>query len=297
MVLVTAFTPTYNRAGLLPRLFDSLCAQTCKDFEWLIVDDGSTDNTGTIVETFRKSDLAGFPIKYIKKANGGKHTAINLGVQKAQGELFFIADSDDVLPPDSIGNVIKQYIPIQNDESFAGICGLDADFDRNIIGSGLPKAYIDATSIGIRFLYKVSGDLKEVFKTAILKEFPFPELPNERFCPEALVWNRIAQKYSLRFFNKAIYLAEYQQGGLTDNIVRIRMKSPIATMMTYAETTEYKGVPLKSKIRAAINYWRFWFCKKAGSPAPHISAKWLWAMPLGWLMHKRDCKNTALKTL
>lgn len=294
---VTICTPTYNRAELLPRLFDSLCAQTRKDFEWLIVDDGSTDNTPSVVETFKNTDLPSFPIRYIKKENGGKHTAINLGVKEAKGELFFIADSDDMLPPHSVDTVIKSYTSIKSDNSLAGICGLDADFNGKIIGSGLPKENIAATSIEIRFLYKVSGDLKEVFKTKILKEFPFPQIPNERFCPEALVWNRIAQKYSLLFFNKPIYSAEYQQGGLTDNIVRIRMKSPIATMMTYAEMTGYKGVPLKSKIRSAINYWRFWFCKESGSTAPHISAKWLLAMPLGWLMHLRDCKNTARQTL
>ena len=279
----------------MPRLFDSLCAQTCKDFEWLIVDDGSTDDTQAVVETFKKSELAEFPTRYIKKSNGGKHTAINLGVQKAQGELFFIADSDDALPPGSIGDVLKNYFPIQNDNSFAGVCGYMKHSNDTIIGH--PLLETDATSIEMRGKYNIQGDMMEVFKTAVLKEFPFPEIPNERFCPEALVWNRISQKYKLRIFSQVIYCRDYIKGGLTDNIVRIRMKSPIATMMTYAEMTGYKGVPMKSKIRAAINYWRFGFCKKAGSPAPHISAKWLWAMPLGWLMHKRDCKNTALQIL
>ena len=285
-MLITVFTPTYNRAELLPRLFDSLCAQTCKDFEWLIVDDGSTDNTPSVVEAFKNTKFADFPIRFIKKENGGKHTAINIGVQKAKGELFFIADSDDNLPPDSVDTVIKHYSPIQNDKNFAGICGYMKHSNGNIIGH--PLLDTDATSIEMRGKYNIQGDMMEVFKTTILKEFPFPEIPNERFCPEALVWNRIAQKYKLRVFAKAIYCRDYLEGGLTDNIVRIRMKSPIATMMTYAEMTKYKGVPLKSKIRSAINYWRFWFCKKSGSTAPHISAKWLWTMPLGWLMHTND---------
>ena len=288
-MFIIVFTPTYNRAELLPRLFDSLCAQTRKGFEWLIVDDGSTDDTQEVVETFKNCDFAGFPIRYIKKENGGKHTAINLGVQEAQGELFFIADSDDTLPPDSIATVVKHYIPIQNNNCFAGICGYMKHSNGNFIGH--PLLDIDATSIEMRGKYNIKGDMMEVFKTTVLKEFPFPEISNERFCPEALVWNRIAQKYKLRIFAKAIYCRDYLEGGLTDNIVRIRMISPIATMMTYAEMTEYKGVLLKNKIRAAINYWRFWFCKKPGSTAPHISAKWLWAMPLGWLMHMRDLKN------
>ncbi len=293
-MIITVFTPTYNRAKLLPRLFESLCAQTCTDFEWLIVDDGSTDNTEEVVGNFIKGHKQSFPIQYIRKENGGKHTAINLGAKEAKGELFLIADSDDTLPPQSIDTIIKNYIPIKNNNSFAGVCGYMKHSNGCIIGN--PLLNIDASSIEMRGKFRIHGDMLEVFKTNILKEFPFPEISNERFCPEALVWNRIAQKYKLRVFAKAIYCRDYFEGGLTANIVRIRMNSPVASMMTYAEMTKYPSVPLMQKIRSAINYWRFRFCatdKKA--PMPQLAAKWFWTKPIGWLMHKKDCKNNCVR--
>lgn len=288
-MIITVFTPTYNRAKLLPRLFESLCAQTCTDLEWLIVDDGSTDNTEEVVGNFIKDHKQSFPIQYIRKENGGKHSAINLGAKEAKGELFLIADSDDKLPGNAIADIAKVYETIKGDSSYAGVCGLDEDFNGKIIGNGLPQDIIDASSLDIRYRFGVTGDLKEVFRTKVMREFTFPETKGERFCPEALVWNRIAGKYKLRFFNKAVYSVEYQQGGLTANIVRIRMNSPMASMMTYAEMTEYPSVPLMQKMRAATNYWRFRFCatdKKA--PMPQLAAKWFWTKPIGWLMHKKD---------
>ena len=254
------------------------------DFEWLIVDDGSVDETASLFtsndndnssihlytfssknenESGQTSDIrhqtSNFPIRYIYQENGGKHRAINCGVREAQGELFFIADSDDMLPPNALETVAKVYGEIQEDKSFAGVCGLDGTFDGKVIGSGLPQDVIDDTSIVVRFMMGVTGDMKEVFRTNVLKEFPFPEIEEERFCPEVLLWNRIATKYKLRYFNQIIYLAEYQEDGISAGIVKARMQSPIASMMTYAELTEYHNVPLKEKLKAAINYWRFRF--------------------------------------
>ena len=385
-MLITVFTPTYNRAHLLPRLYKSLCKQTFKDFEWLIVDDGSTDETREVVENFNlnvngnndrhhenfnlnvngnndrhhenfnfnanvnkdrrpltPSNLEGelkvgnenensnfnvnlnfnkgddsndkqinphnlcnpceipeksFPIRYIYKANGGKHTAINVGVKEAKGELFFIADSDDMLPVNALEDVAKMYEGIKCDNSFAGVCGLDGAFDGKVIGSGLPQDIMDESSLCIRMKYGVTGDMKEVFKTCVLKEFPFPEIENERFCPEVLLWNRIAKKYKLRYFNKVIYLAEYQSDGISSGIVKARMRSPIASMMTYAEMTRYSNVQFMQKMKAAINYWRFRFCYNKNdnktikdtiwNKIPTISWYWIIAMPLGYAMHRRD---------
>lgn len=294
-MLITVFTPTYNRAQLLPRLYESLCAQTCTEFEWLVVDDGSTDNTEEVVENFIKSAQKNFPIRYIKKENGGKHTAINVGVKEANGELFLIADSDDKLPENAIADIAEVYETIKDNSEYAGVCGLDKDFNGKIIGSGLPQEIIDTNSLDIRYRFGITGDLKEVFRTEVMRKFAFPETNGERFCPEALVWNRIAYKYKLRFFNKAVYSVEYQQGGLTANIVRIRMKSPMASMMTYAEMTRYPSVPLMQKMRAAINYWRFRFCATdKNTKMPQLAAKWFWTKPIGWLMHKKDCKNNCI---
>lgn len=302
--MITVFTPAYNRAHLLPRLYESLCKQTYKDFEWVIVDDGSTDDTRSVVEEFsvlgfefsrdkaqshntQHSTFNTNSIRYFYQENGGKHRAINRGVKVARGELFFIADSDDTLPPDALEKVSGIYEGIKDYPIFAGVCGLDGTFDGKVIGSGLPEEVIDDNSIAVRFKLGVTGDMKEVFRTSVLKEFPFPEIEGERFCPEVLLWNRIATKYKLRYFNQIIYLAEYQDDGISAGIVKARMTSPIASMMTYQEMTQYIDMPLKERVKAAINYWRFRFCSDA-KEKPALKWWYHWTMPLGWGMHLKD---------
>lgn len=283
-MLITVFTPTYNRAHLLGRLYESLCAQQFTDFEWVIVDDGSTDGTASLVQGFiaeRRID-----IKYLSQANGGKHRAINHGVGQARGELFFIVDSDDSLPIDSLQSIASEWAAV-SDSAVGGVAGLDATPAGQTIGCGLPSDAIECNSIDIRLRHHVTGDMAEVFTTSVMREFPFPEIEGERFCPEALVWNRIARKYKLRYFNKVIYIAEYQPDGLTDNIVRVRMQSPVASTMCYAEMLGY-GIPWGQKLKAAINYWRFRLCCKKFSRVPQLPLAWNAAMPLGWLMHLRD---------
>lgn len=308
--MISVFTPTYNRAHLLHRLYHSLAKQTYKGFEWIIVDDGSTDDTAVvarlIIEEAGKEPA--FPIRYVYKPNGGKHTAVNRGVRESMGELFFIADSDDCLPEDALQNVQTVWDSVKDNYSYAGVCGLDGKMGtEDIVGSGfnhlsgLQKMnvnghnmrYIDGTNIEIRFCKKLTGDMKEVFRTDVLREFPFPEIKEEKFCPEVLIWNRIATKYKLRYIDKVIYLAEYQEGGLTAGITKARMNSPIVTMMTYQEMTTY-DIPAKQKVKAAINYWRFRMCKKPGEKQiPRL--KWYWNVvsPIGWLMHLRDRRAVA----
>ena len=284
-VRITVFTPTYNRAALLSRLYESLCEQQFDDFEWVVVDDGSTDNTLAVINRYKAE--ARFPIRYFRQPNGGKHRAINRGIDEANGELFFIADSDDCLAPSALKNVMAVYEPIASDMRFAGVAGLDESFDGVIIGTPLPSDVIDCNAIDIRLKYHVTGDMKEVFRTSVLREFRFPEFEGERFCPEALVWNRIAQKYMLRYFNKAIYRAAYLPDGLTRRIVRIRMESPMASTTHYSELNGY-AVPMLQKLKAAINYWRFWYCVDDKSAAPRLPKAWQWVKPLGWLLHRRD---------
>ena len=214
-------------------------------------------------------------------------------MKEAKGELFFIADSDDLLPINALEIVAKRYEEIKDDASFAGVCGLDGTFDGKVIGSGLPQDVIDGSSIEVRFQYGVTGDMKEVFRTDVLKEFPFPEIEGERFCPEILLWNRISTKYKLRYFNKVIYLAEYQSDGISAGIVKARMKSPIAAMMTYAEMLNY-GVPFTVKVKAAINYWRFRFCANHLDDSinyPKLEWCWNWTMPIGGGVHLKDIRR------
>ncbi len=286
-MLITVLTPTYNRAKLLERLYQSLCQQTYQDFEWIVVNDGSKDNTDEVVQSFVAEKKIN--ILYIKQENGGKHRAVNRGVKEAKGDLLFIADSDDWLLPNSLETVAEMYQDIANDHLFAGVCGLDVYADGTVIGGGMPQDVIDCNAIDIRMIHHVGGDLKEVFKTDVLREIPFPEIEGEKFCPEVVVWNRIAKKYKLRYFNKPIYMVEYQPEGITSNITKARMKSPIASTTCYQEMMEF-DIPLKTKIRSAINYWRFRLC---GSPHkfPPLPLKWLWTMPIGWVMHLNDLRQ------
>lgn len=285
---ITILTPTYNRASLLPRLFDSLLRQTSKDFEWIVVDDGSTDDTREVVVNLKEKCGGAFPMGYVYKANGGKHMAINIGAERARGELLFIADSDDLLTDDALETVENSWHDISDDKSFAGIAGLDITMDTcEVIGSGLPQEHIDCNAIDIRYRHHVTGDMKEVFRTEVLREFPFPEFAGERFCPEQLVWFRMARRYRLRYINKPIYIADYQPDGITAGITRARMRNPSASMLTYAELTECP-VPFLVKVKAAINFWRFWHCRTATSVVPRVALRWHWLRPLGWMMHVRD---------
>lgn len=285
-MIITVFTPTYNRAHLLPRLLESLVKQTYRDFEWIIVDDGSSDNTAEVVNDWS----ADFPIRYYRKENGGKHTAINLGVKKSKGELFLILDSDDSLPKDSLEIIAKQNDACSTKKDCAGVCGLMAHHNGERIGGGFPAEELYESSLYLEYKLGVTSDLLEVFKTSVLKEFPFPEINGEKFCPEVLVWNRIAVKYKLYCFNKVVYYRDYLEGGLTDNIIKIRMESPVATCMTYSEMLAY-SIPIIQKIKAAINYWRFRCCVQTNTPqVPRVKYFWRIFRPIGYLMHIKDRK-------
>lgn len=287
-MLITIFTPLYNRAHFLARICYSLSQQTYKDFEWIIVDDGSSDNSKEVVDRINDS-TQGKAIRYFYQKNGGKHRAINRGVKEAKGELFMILDSDDSLPSTALETISRYYQQIKDDENFGGVAGFMAHHDGSIIGHCSTKRVVDANSLNYRYQYGATGDMCEVFKTSVLKEFPFPEIVGEKFVPEALVWNRIAQKYKLRWFQEVIYYRDYLEGGLTDKIVKIRMKSPISTTTCYQELCTY-NVPTKVKIRSAINYWRFRMCGSTNK-FTQLSLKWLWTMPIGWVMHLNDLRK------
>lgn len=284
---ITVFTPTFNRAYIICKLYQSLCQQSILNFEWLIVDDGSTDNTENLINSFIAEDK--IQIRYIKQKNGGKHRAINRGVQLAKGELFFIVDSDDQLPPTSIEHIIKYYSQIKSDLSFAGVCGLKYYFSGKKVGSEFPYQLLDCNALDFRYKYKVKGDMAEAFRTSVLKEFPFPEIKNEKFCPEALVWNRIAIKYKFRYFNQKIYMCDYLPDGLTAKIVRLRMQSPLASLLYYSELY-HMPVPFLQKLKAAINFWRFSFCSKDSffHKKKQIGLVSLFMYPLGLLFHLKD---------
>ena len=310
---VTVLTPTYNRGDLLSRCHDSLCRQSNKDFEWIVVDDGSTDETETRVKSWMvdiicidnytfsgKSGFGGFDMLYLKKSNGGKHRALNLGIQKAHGELTLILDSDDYLTDNCIELIGKIWGFIKKDNQLGGIGARKAYFDGRIIGDVTFKTTIDASRFEYRYRHGTKGDLCEIFLTHLLLATPFPEIDGEKFCPESLVWNRISKQHIFRYVTDVVYHCEYLKDGLTNQNIKIRMDSPIASMITYSELTKY-DIPFLQRAKAAINYHRFSLCRDRKRPVrgtdmnkpvtlPTISRWWCWTKPLGWLMHRNDLK-------
>lgn len=285
--MVTVFTPTYNRADTLPKLYESLCKQTSRDFEWLIVDDGSSDHTLELIKNYKLRDTP-FPIRYFMQENGGKHRAINRGVKEAQGELFFIVDSDDWLAADAVEWIVKTYTQIKDKSDFAGISGLRIHPDGTKIGGGEDFGIIDADAIEVRTRFHVKGDLAEIYRTEILRQYPFPDIPGEKFCSEGLIWGRIAQKYKLRYFYKGIYVCEYLEGGLTDTRYACRINSPNYSMLLYAELIRHPN-SLIGKVAYALNFWRFGVKSEKSfiDKCTQIGFPWFLLAPVGLIMAKR----------
>lgn len=237
---ITIFTPTYNRAHLLDRLYASLEEQSDQDFEWLIVDDGSTDNTEQLIKDYLVTN--NITIRYYKQNNGGKHKAINKGIQLASGELFFIVDSDDFLPENSLQRIKYYYEKIENDESIAGIVGKRLIINNNIKNIQFHQSEFMSNFFDIRYKENYNGDMAEIIRTSVIKQFYFPLFKNEKFCTEAVIWNRISQNYSCLFFDEFIYCCEYQDGGLTSNYWNLLLNNPNGSLLYFKELLQF---PLK----------------------------------------------------
>ena len=197
---ITVFTPTFNRGYIIEKLYESIKNQTFKEFEWLVIDDGSNDNTEEIFDKINKNNDF-FKVRYYKKENGGKHRAINQGVELAEGELFFIVDSDDQLTSYALEYIDKWEKSIENKKKFAGLAGNKGKNIDDIWGTTFNGKYIDCTSLE-RNKNNITGDKAEVFYTDILKKYKFMEFENENFITESTVWNKIAYDgYKIRWFN------------------------------------------------------------------------------------------------
>lgn len=295
--MITIFTPAYNRAYILPKLYESLCLQTSKDFEWVIVDDGSTDGTEELVcgfEGFVKFEQFGrFPIRYFKQENGGKHRAINRGVQEAKGELFFIVDSDDQLTPDAVEWIVSAWSDLLKENSdcqkeFAGLSGIRIYPDGSKIGGDKDFGTIDATSLDIRWKYKVKGDLAEIYRTDVMRQFPFPDIEGEKFCTEALIWDRIAAHgYLLRYVHQGIYIGGYLADGLSAKQHKIRKENPGYSMLYDAEGARLQGASWAYRIKRAIKFWEFSFGsdKTLLEKVRMVGFLGVLFFPAGWLLH------------
>lgn len=243
--MISIVTPTYNRSHTLRRLFDSLNAQDCLGFEWLIVDDGSTDDTQRLCEEFKAS--AKFELKILVQKNSGKHVAVNLGCDNAVSEWIIIVDSDDALPCDAVSNIVRK-IKFNNDIATVGLCFRKAHMDGALVGSSvdLPDGIIMAPSeAGSIF----KGDLAYVFRREAHLRFPFPVVFGEKFVPEQFIWNKISDLGNIVFFpTTVVYLCEYLPDGYSANFAtNLKLNPRGFFMFYYAQVFREKRVILKVK--------------------------------------------------
>ncbi len=289
--LVTVLTPTFNRAETLPRLYRSLLEQDSTDFEWLVIDDGSSDATGELVAGWIAE--APFPIRYRYQENGGKHVALNRGVDSARGRFVAVIDSDDWYLPSALGRLVAIWdsIPAEQRNGFAEVQGLGATPDGKLLGQ-LPMDVIDTNSVEIRSRYGVTGDTQGMLRTEVMREFPFPE-DLGRFVSEGIVWNRMARKYRSRYTNEVIAVKEYQPDGLTAS-GRIRnIRASRASLVYYSEYLAGGwSLPPRVALQTYANYVRHALHERVG-PARQLAgvpsrAWWSVAAPIGLALYLRD---------
>ncbi|MDU5793848.1 glycosyltransferase family 2 protein [Haemophilus parainfluenzae] len=253
-MLVTIFTPTYNRGYLLTRLYNSLLDQTDINFEWIIVDDGSTDSTKEIVSSFIEDKR--IKVIYEYQNNSGKHVAVNRGIDLALGDYFAIVDSDDYLLPNTIEAIKTAFSNLDLNNKFAGIAFNKGYSPDKYVGETFSGEYLDATSID-RKKYNILGDKFEVFFTKILKENKFPVIDGEKFMSEIVLWTRIAvQGYKIRWFNKIVYICEYLPGGLTDSNDKLIAANYKGYALRIREQVSLANINIKEKMGYYSAYYK-----------------------------------------
>lgn len=237
MCKITVFTPTYNRAYIIENLYRSLQRQSYKDFEWLVVDDGSSDDTEALFQEWISQSNT-LPIRYYKQKNGGKCSAINRGVEMAQGELFFTVDSDDYLTDDALQKIVDWEAQLPKDQKYCGLAGnlgTAPDFTPNRL---FPEGYVDGTNLD-RY-GKIDGERAMVFYTDVHRQYFYPLFPEERFMTEAVVWNRMAHDgYRIRFHNDIIWIYEYKEDGLTKAGSSVFLNNPRGYGLWLKEKAEF----------------------------------------------------------
>lgn len=262
-VFLTIFTPTYNRAYSLPRTYESLCSQSYKKFSWLIVDDGSTDDTAALIREWQQRDN-GFEIRYIFKENGGMHTAHNTAYANIDTELNMCIDSDDAVGKDAVWKIYNKWKSVR-DKGYAGIIGLDADFKGNIIGKGFPQNMEETTLSGY-YAAGGKGDKKLVYRTDIINQYPpYPVFSGEKYFSLSYKYRLIDQKYRLAVLDEILCNVEYQANGSSMNMLRqyinnpqgfafwrkICMQYPISRKRVFIDCMHY----VSSSILAGNNYF------------------------------------------
>lgn len=232
MIKLTVFTPTYNRRYILPKAYEALCRQTSKDFVWLIVDDGSDDGTGQLVQSWIQE--AKIPIRYCFQQNGGKMRAHNKGVNLCRTELFVCIDSDDYLVDDGVESILDVWESLKETEKLAGIVAYRGkDPSHTMFGEAFPCS----GSASVRGLYQNGffGETTLIYRTDILSRYPFPVFEDEKFIPEAVSFDLIDRQYTMHIFPKVLTICEYRGDGLTRSVDILRENNPKGWLLYYQQ--------------------------------------------------------------
>ncbi|WP_103068557.1 glycosyltransferase family 2 protein [Aquimarina sediminis] len=225
MKTITVFTPTYNRAYCLHKCYESLIRQSNQDFVWLIIDDGSSDNTKELVDSWIKEDK--IDIQYHYQENLGMHGGHNAAYRLIETTLNVCIDSDDCMGEEAIQKILDSWERIKDKSEFAGIVGLDADEDGNIIGTKIPENVKETTLYEIYHTHKVVGDKKLVYRTEVVKKYPpYPIFEGERFVPLGYLYQLIDQDYKLLPVNEVFCVVEYMTDGSSMNMLKQYRRHP-----------------------------------------------------------------------
>lgn len=301
--MFTVFTPTYNRSRTLPRVYESLRLQTFRNFEWLIVDDGSTDDTRELVGKWQAQSE--FPIRYIYQENQGKAAAFNRGVREAHGELFLTLDSDDACVIQALERFKYHWdsIPPNQRDVFSAITVLGKDQNGRLVGDKFSRDVLDSDSIELVFKYHVKGDKWGFHRTDVLMQFPFPVLPNVKFIPEGLVWFALSRRFRTRFVNEVL-LINYVNDGAGDHLSSLSPEVMFGRALFHKyilnELVDWLYRSPANLFRSAINFSRYsigigkgpWSQFKELRP---LAARILLTMslPLGFAMSLKDKRSVA----
>lgn len=248
---VTVLTPTYNRKYIINRLYESLKHQTFRNFEWLVIDDGSTDGTEELMQQY--IDEKNFPIRYFRQKNGGKHRALNTGISMINNEITFIVDTDDYLLDTAIEEISMVYEKYKDDSTVCGYSFLRCYPELKVNGMSFNQDEYVSDYISCRLNEGIQGDKAEAYLTQCLKEFPFLEIEGEKFLFEDYVWIQMAEKYKTVHMNKPIYVGDYLEDGLTKNICKMKYENPIG-MMERSLVMGSKKCNFKNRCKASIMY-------------------------------------------
>lgn len=282
---LTIFTPTYNRAYLLPRLYQSLCNQANKNFVWLVIDDGSTDDTKKLIEQWKSEDK--ISIQYHWKENGGMHTGHNAAYSFISTELNVCIDSDDMMPENAV-ELILNFWNKNKDEKYAGILGLDIYQNGNIVSNKKFPNLLSGKYYELKSKYNLIGDIKFVYRTDIIKKYPeYPVFENEKFTPLGYKYLLVDQDYDMLFLNQPLCIVEYMEDGSTKNIIKQYFKNPRGFIHERKIRMQY-AYTLKERFMNAIHYVSSCLIIKEKQMISKSSNKILtiMAIPFGILLNK-----------